>query len=400
MANVLANIFGASPVQPLEKHVGIAYRCAKQLKGFFSAAVAGDWQAAAAVRDEIEKLEHEADDVKKQIRLHLPKSLFMPVPREDLLELLLVQDKIANRTKDVSGLVLGRQLEIPPQIAEQFLEFVDRNIDAAKQARKSVRELDELFTAGFRGAEVELVSGLIEELDRIETDTDDKQAALRAALFAIEKTLDPIDAMFTYQVIELTGEIADMAGNASVVVSSCCSLTKDNNKRGARGPGSGKWKRNTSISAWPPRSVCSWRGGSAPMTSPTLWRHRWVSKALTIKQAILVAAVFEFAGAVLAGGEVTSTIRKGIVRTPICSRETEELLVYGMLCGLAGSRYLAAGGVQKRLAGFRTTHSIVGAIVGFAAVGIGIDAVQWGKVGTIVMSWVVSPLTAGFHRVS
>ncbi len=211
MTNVLANIFGSSPVQPLEKHVDIAYRCAKQLLGFFAAAVAGEWDKAASFRDEIEKLEHAADDLKKEIRLHLPKSLFMPVPREDLLELLLVQDKIANRTKDVSGIVLGRKMQIPPAIAEQFLEFVDRNVDAAKQARKSVRELDELFTAGFRGAEVDLVAGMIEELDRIETDTDDKQAALRAALFAIEDSLNPVDAVFMYQVIELTGEIADMA---------------------------------------------------------------------------------------------------------------------------------------------------------------------------------------------
>ena len=211
MANVLANIFGVSPVRPLEEHINIAFRCAKQLRGFFAAAVQGDWDTAAEVRSEIEKLEHNADDLKKKIRLGLPKSLFMPVPREDLLELLLVQDKIANRTKDVSGLVLGRKMQIPAPIAEQFLEFVDRNIDAAKQARKSVRELDELFTAGFRGAEVDLVIALIEELDRIETDTDDKQAALRGALFEIEKTLDPIDAVFMYQVIELTGEIADMA---------------------------------------------------------------------------------------------------------------------------------------------------------------------------------------------
>ena len=98
-------------------------------------------------------------------------------------------------------MVVGRKLQIPGQIAEQFLEFVDRNVDAAKQARKSVRELDELFTAGFRGAEVALVEGLIEELDQIETDTDEKQAALRAALFDIEKELDPIDAMFMYKVI-------------------------------------------------------------------------------------------------------------------------------------------------------------------------------------------------------
>jgi hypothetical protein len=211
MANMLANIFGKSPVQPLEKHIGIAYNCAKQLRAFFVAAIAGDWKEASKVRREIEKLEHKADDLKKKIRLQLPKSLFMPVPREDLLELLLVQDKIANRTKDVSGLVLGRRMIIPAEITDEFLEFVNRNIDAAKQARKSVRELDELFTVGFRGAEAKLVEEMIEELDRIETDTDDRQAELRTSVFAIEKTLDPVDAVFLYKVIELTGEVADMA---------------------------------------------------------------------------------------------------------------------------------------------------------------------------------------------
>ena len=128
----------------------------------------------------------------------------MPVPREDLLELLLVQDKIANRTKDVAGLVFARRMEIPATVAEQFLEFVDRNIDATKQARKSVRELDELFTAGIRGAEVELVSELIEELDQIETDTDDQERALRAGVFKIESTLNPVDAIFLYQAIGTT----------------------------------------------------------------------------------------------------------------------------------------------------------------------------------------------------
>ena len=211
MANVLANIFGSSPVQPLEKHIDIAYQCAKQLRPFFAASIKGKWDKAAACRDAIEKYEHQADDLKKEIRLGLPKSLFMPVPREDLLELLLVQDKIANRTKDVSGLVMGRKMQIPEAISAQFLDFVDRNVDAAKQARKSVRELDELFTAGFRGAELELVEAMIEELDKIETDTDDKQAALRASLFSIEDSLNPVDAVFMYKVIELTGEIADMA---------------------------------------------------------------------------------------------------------------------------------------------------------------------------------------------
>ena len=118
------------------------------------------------------------------------------------------------------------------------------------------------------------------------------------------------------------------------------------------------------------------------------------SKALTIKQAILVAAVFEFLGAVLAGGAVTSTIRKGIVDADSLSG-SPDLFIYGMLAALlaAGTWLLIA---SRNGWPVSTTHSIVGAIVGFAAVGIGVEAVNWGKVGTIVMSWVISPLTAGF----
>ncbi len=117
------------------------------------------------------------------------------------------------------------------------------------------------------------------------------------------------------------------------------------------------------------------------------------SKALTIKQAILVAAVFEFLGAVLAGGAVTSTIRKGIVDANQLA-DSPELLIYGMLAALlaAGTWLLIASSKGWPVS---TTHSIVGAIVGFAAVGIGVDAVKWSKVGTIVLSWIVSPLTAG-----
>ena len=118
------------------------------------------------------------------------------------------------------------------------------------------------------------------------------------------------------------------------------------------------------------------------------------SKALTIKQAILVAAVFEFLGAVLAGGAVTSTIRKGIVDADSLSG-SPDLFIYGMLAALlaAGTWLLIA---SRNGWPVSTTHSIVGAIVGFAAVGIGVEAVNWGKVGTIVMSWVISPVTAGF----
>jgi len=117
------------------------------------------------------------------------------------------------------------------------------------------------------------------------------------------------------------------------------------------------------------------------------------SKAITIKQAIVIAIIFEFAGAYLAGGEVTSTIRKGII-DPSALEDSPELLVYGMMASL-----LAAGCwlLIATMKGWpvSTTHSIVGAIVGFASVGISVDAVQWDKVAKIVSSWVVSPVISG-----
>ncbi|WP_303902354.1 inorganic phosphate transporter [Thiohalomonas denitrificans] len=117
------------------------------------------------------------------------------------------------------------------------------------------------------------------------------------------------------------------------------------------------------------------------------------SKALTVRQAVLIAAVFEFSGAYLAGGQVTQTIRKGMIDSDLLAG-TPELLVYGMLASLlaAGIWLLIASRMGWPVS---TTHSIVGAIVGFAAVGIGVEAVHWPKIGTIVISWVISPAVAG-----
>lgn len=118
------------------------------------------------------------------------------------------------------------------------------------------------------------------------------------------------------------------------------------------------------------------------------------AKALTVKQAVIIAIIFEFCGAYLAGGEVTATIRKGIIDAETFSH-APQYLVYGMMSALL------AAGIWLMVASWfgwpvSTTHSIVGAIVGFAAVGLGMDAVHWDKVGNIVASWVTSPLLAGF----
>lgn len=189
----------------------VCFRAVKALLPFFEKTMQSEWGEVGEWRDRIVELEHEADELKKQIRGQLPKSMFMPVPREDLLNLLWAQDQIANTVRDISGLVLGRKMEIPETIRGSFTEYVQRNCDAARKARRSVRELDELYTTGFRGAEAEFVEKLVGELDQIENETDEMQARVRTDLFDIEKDLPPVDVMFLYRVIELVGQIGDMA---------------------------------------------------------------------------------------------------------------------------------------------------------------------------------------------
>jgi predicted phosphate transport protein (TIGR00153 family) len=211
LANYISKIFGTSPVAPLQEHMEICYKAAKELVTLFEHVLETNWEQASQSRERIVTLEQEADEIKKKIRAHLPKNFFMPVAREDLLNLLWAQDQIANKARDVSGLVFGRQMNIPESIKDDFLAYVSRNADAAKKARKSVRELDELYETGFRGAEAAFVAALVEELDEIENDTDEMQAKVRSGLFKIEKDLPPVDVMFLYQVIQLTGEVGDMA---------------------------------------------------------------------------------------------------------------------------------------------------------------------------------------------
>jgi len=133
------------------------------------------------------------------------------VPRSDLLDLLSVQDKIANRAKDIAGLMLGRCMNIPPQLQPQMLAYVQRCVDASTQALKALKELDTLLETGFSGREAALVEKMVEELEDIERDTDRMQVAVRRALYQLEKDLPPVDVIFLYKIIEWVGDIADRA---------------------------------------------------------------------------------------------------------------------------------------------------------------------------------------------
>ncbi|WAJ37398.1 TIGR00153 family protein [Pseudomonas sp. GOM7] len=209
--NPFVSLFGRSPIGPMQQHIAKAHECAANLVPFFEAVMAEDWAKVEQVQQEMSRLEQEADKLKKSVRLHLPKSLFLPVPRSDLLELLSVQDKVANRAKDIAGLMLGRQMAIPQALQPLMRTYVQRSVDASAQALKAMNELDELLETGFAGREAELVENLIEELGAIENDTDRLQIEVRRNLFTLEKDLPPVDVMFLYQIIDWVGDVADRA---------------------------------------------------------------------------------------------------------------------------------------------------------------------------------------------
>lgn len=207
----LAGLLGRSPIKPLQEHIRKAHQCAELLVPFTEALIAGNWEQAGQAQQKISTLEKEADELKRELRRRLPKSLFLSFPREDLLDLLSSQDKVANKAKDIAGLMYGRRMTIPAPLAEPMLRYVRGVVAASSQAVKAINELDELIETGFGGHEIKLVEKLIEDLDNLEQDTDEQQIAIRTQLFTIEKELHAVDVMFLYRIIEEVGELADRA---------------------------------------------------------------------------------------------------------------------------------------------------------------------------------------------
>ncbi len=205
------NMFGPSPIRPIEKHMRKAHESAKALYPFFEAVLRKDWAVASEIRDEINRIEKEADGLKRDIRLNLPTGLFLPVSRTDLLELLSAQDRIPNKAEDIAGLILSREMIIPELLHPLFLPFLSCCIDASRQACKAINEMDELLESGFKGREVELVEDMILKLDKIEHESDERLAEIRHQIFTLEKELPAIDIIFLYKLVQWIGDLADFA---------------------------------------------------------------------------------------------------------------------------------------------------------------------------------------------
>jgi len=214
MANPILSLFGHSPIKPLQNHMHTVLQCVELLVPFFQAVIKEDWESVEASYNSIAEFEGQADDQKQDIRLHLPKSLFMPINRSDLIQLLSKQDKICNTAKDIAGIMLGRKQVVPKKIATDMTAYVKSAVAVAVEAKVVIDELDELIGSGFGGREIDRINRCITKLEKAEDKNDKRQITLRAKLHEIEADLPPVDAMFMYKTIEAIGNLADRAQSA------------------------------------------------------------------------------------------------------------------------------------------------------------------------------------------
>mgnify|MGYP003573032006 FL=1 len=209
--NPMAALFGKSPFKPIQEHMRIVKDCVADVPGLFGALVEGDKAKLEAAKTSIFEKEQAADDLKNELRGHLPKSILMPVDRRDLLTVLGMQDSIADTAQDIAGLLVEREFEVPKGMGEPLLAFVNRCVDTCNQAGKIIEELDELVEMGFRGREASQVEEMVEALNKIEDETDEMGMNLTRTLFAQEDNMKPVSVMFWYQLIQWIGDLADYA---------------------------------------------------------------------------------------------------------------------------------------------------------------------------------------------
>ena len=207
----LGRLFGPSPFRPIQGHMKTVESCAAEVEPLLAAFAQEDRDAMREHRRKIDELEGQADQQKNDLRGQLPRSLFLPVDRRDLLELLHLQDSIADAAQDVAEyLHLG-----PPALPDAFRTPLDglarSSLAAVRAARTAVDELDELLETGFRGREADSVETLLDEVGQLEHDADTEERELMKLLLRDADNLSRADFLLWYELIQKIGSLADYA---------------------------------------------------------------------------------------------------------------------------------------------------------------------------------------------
>lgn len=199
-----------SPIKPMQQHMSVAVLCAREILPLLDAMAAGNIDGIRDRRAEIDRLEHEADQIKHEIRSHTPKRFMMALDRRTILEILDYQDSIADITQDIAELADQRNMHLPEVMKEPVVSLARSVVVACEQGQRIIDELDELVETGFGDAEVRRVDEMILELGRLETETDRQLDAAARKLFSIEDDLG-VATIFWHQVLRQIATLADLA---------------------------------------------------------------------------------------------------------------------------------------------------------------------------------------------
>ena len=208
--SLISSLFGRSPIRPMQQHMKAAVACAREVLPLVEAMAAGDTPAISDRRAEIDRLEHDADEIKNEIRGRLPRRFFMAISRRDMLEILDHQDSIADSAQDIAELAEMRSMTIPESMREPMLELVRRVIATCEHSERVIDRLDELVETGFSEREAARVEEMINAVNREESETDAAAERCLRTLFAIEDELG-VSTLFWYRIVQWIAQMADHA---------------------------------------------------------------------------------------------------------------------------------------------------------------------------------------------
>lgn len=191
----------------------LVFSCVCLIPPLFDAVYREDEAQVANFAGQINDLETQADKLKSTFRLNMPKSLFLPVDRKDLLNLISDQDKIADTAEDIGKIFLYRQMTVPEILKDLLDELLEGTMEITAAAKEMIEQLDDLLEVGFTGREFDKVSKMIANVRRSEHNIDEIMHRIRRTLFTIEQQLDPVSAMFWYKVFDLLGTLSDQSEN-------------------------------------------------------------------------------------------------------------------------------------------------------------------------------------------
>ncbi len=207
----ILDLFAKSPIKPLQEHMDTVLACARELGPLFDALVAGDRAELATVERRIDETEGRADRLKNDLRAHLPRRLMLPVDRRDLLEILDLQDSIADTVQDVAQLLVQREMPVPESMRQHLTDLGAAVVRTCEQTDQLINSLDELVEIGFRGRGADRVEQMIEELGRLEGQADEIESRLQRAVFDLESSESAVTVMLWYQLVSWVGNVADCA---------------------------------------------------------------------------------------------------------------------------------------------------------------------------------------------